>query len=99
MSKFTQYESTRKRLLDTMNELDINKVGMKGFHDDLLKLTPEVESLFDKYFYLGMSLDDAPYHGWTGEPLQDMRKVDREIGKRIFEIYAIILKATDSKIE
>lgn len=88
--------SNIKYSMETINDIKSNlpysKVPMKGFYDDLLRLKEEVEKLYDKdVFYLGYSLSEAPYHGWSGENLKEMREIDREIVKRFHEIYAIIL--------
>lgn len=74
------------------NQFNYPKVKMEGFYKDLIKLKSEIEKVYDEnVFYLGYSLDDAPYHGWCGESLKEMREIDREICKKFHEIYAIIL--------
>ena len=92
-------ECISERVNEIKNELKYDKVKMKGFYEDLLKLKGELEEIFDKrFFYLGYGVSDAPYHGWSGEPLKNMRDVDSDIQKKFYEMYAIILKATDSEI-
>lgn len=86
------FKYSESEIANIKESFDISKVPMEGFYKDLLKLKAELEKIYDKnVFYLGYSLDDAPYHGWSGENLKGMREIDREICKRFKEVYAIIL--------
>lgn len=89
MSKF---DYSKDDIEEIKNNFAFSKVPMAGFYKDLLRLKEKIEMLYDEnVFYLGYPLDDAPFHGWSGEDLKEMRQIDREICKRFEEIYAIIL--------
>jgi hypothetical protein len=82
------------------NDMSYEKATMSGFYNDLLKLKTNLEKFYDKHlFYLGYSLSDAPYHGWSGEFLNPMSKIDQEISKRFKEIYAIVLCGLGEEVE
>ena len=73
---------------------------MTGYYESLLKLKQEIENMYDNIVWgMGYSLSEAGYHGWSGEPLKNMCNVDTDINNKINELYAIILKATDTNIE
>lgn len=89
MSKF---DYSKEEIEELKNQFGFSKVSMQGFYDDLAKLKEKIEELYnDNVFYLGCPLEDAPYHGWTGDTLKEMREIDGEVCKRFKEIYAIIL--------
>lgn len=58
-----------------MDVSKISKVTMSGVADDLSEIYPKLLEIKKKLFYCGYSLADAPYHGWTGEPLRNIRFV------------------------
>jgi hypothetical protein len=79
-------------ILDIKKNMNFSKVTMSGFYSDLGKLKIALEKLYDdNIFHLGYGLCDAPFHGWSGEYLKNMREIDREICLRFKEIYAITL--------
>lgn len=86
------FKYSTKNIEEYKKEFNYSKVKMSGFYNDLVKLKSGIEKLYDEsVFYMGYGLDDAPYHGWGGENLKEMREIDKEICKRFYEIYAIIL--------
>lgn len=84
---------SRDKIYELVDKLDYEEASMAGFHEDLERLKAETEKFYDDFvFYLGHSLSDAPYHGWTGEELKEMRQIDKEICDKVKEMYAVILK-------
>ena len=84
---------SRDKIYEMVGKLDYEKVSMAGFYSDLEKLKAEMERFYDKHvFYLGYSLSDAPYHGWSGDELKEMRQINKEICDKVKEMYAVILK-------
>lgn len=99
MSKFNEISSIKESIREIKKALPYSKVSMKGFYEDLVKIKQKVEILYDEdIFFLGYPLDDAPFHGWDGEKIKEMRKIDKEICKKFEEIYAIILCGLDEDI-
>ena len=87
------FQYSKQEINELKEQFDVSKAEMKGYNNELLKLKESLEEFYSKeVFHMGMSLDDAPYHGWFGEPLKNMCKIDKEIHRRFKEIYAIILK-------
>ena len=79
-------EYSRDTIDKMKNDFNFSKAPMKGFYEDLLKLKTKIEEFYDEnLFYMGYSLDDAPYHGWNGDSLKEMKEIDREICKRFYE--------------
>ena len=90
----------KEEINEIKNSLPCESVNMKGFHDGLLKLKKQIEKIYDEIiFHTNYALDDAPYHGWTGDSLKNMRGIDNQINKRLLEVYAIVLKATNTEVE
>lgn len=88
----TIFKYQTKEIKELKDRFNYSKVKMSGFYKDLVKLKSEIEKFYDdNVFYLGYSLDDAPFHGWEGKELEEMKEIDREIHNRFLEIYAIIL--------
>lgn len=79
-------------------QFNFKPVPMKGFNEDLIELKQKIENLYDEnVFHMGVAFDDAPYYGWSEKSLKEMREIDREINRRVEEIYAILLQAINEK--
>ena len=61
----TCFEYSADKINQMIDDNKLNKVCMRGVYDDLQKLKPLIEKVYDDYvFYLSYWKSDAPYHGW-----------------------------------
>lgn len=59
---------------------------MIGVENELEKLSKVIGDNFTEADYMDY---DIEYHGWLGEPVDNIHKIRSEISKRMREIYAI----------
>lgn len=67
------------------------KVPMVGMREYLFDLKVKLEEIYGDIFYMGYTLMDAPYHGWSGEPLKKMNDIQSRIESLARELYAVVL--------
>lgn len=93
MSKINGDLNYRKDTIENMQkEFGFSQVQMNGFRDIFLKLKPALEAIYDEDINdLSHMVSDAPFFGWDGDSLAEMKKIESEIDKRVMEIYAIVL--------
>lgn len=83
-------------------ESELKEVNMLGVHQDLEKLKPIIEELYDNHiFYLTYFLSDAPYHGWDmqSDSIKNMRAITEGITQKVEEIYVLILAGLGKKVD
>ena len=83
-------------------ESGLKEVNMSGVHQDLEKLKPIIEELYDNHiFFLTYFLSDAPYHGWDmqSDSMKNMRAITEGITKKVEEIYILVLAGLGEKMD
>lgn len=82
----------------------LKKVCMQGCYNDLKRLKPIIEKLYDEHiFYLSYWKSDCPYFGWEwgkdGGSMKNQAIITDGITEKIEEIYALILAGLGEKCE
>lgn len=80
------------------------KVAMEGVYNDLIKLKPVIEDIFDKkIFYLDFWRCNCGYHGWDWTKddgtMKNMENITKGIIYKFLEIYAMILGGLGERCE
>ena len=101
MSKFNYSADKINKIIE---KNDLQKVCMQGCYDDLKKLKPIIEELYDKHiFYLSYWKSECPYFGWDWSKddgtLKNQENITNSITNKIEEIYALILAGLGEKLE
>ena len=73
-----------------LRENGMDKAAMSGVHDSLIRLKKMIEDAGEEQFH-GFYLDDAPFFGWSGEPLRNMYNIGDEINENLLRTYAVIM--------
>lgn len=91
----------KNEINEKIEKSNLKPVPMKGLYDELKKLKPIIEEIFEKRVYLmGYALCDAPFHGWTDEEVMaNMTTITHGIEEHFVEIYALILAGLGEKME
>ena len=77
------------------NREGIAKAGMTGVVKDLNKIYPKLLDIKKDIYYAGYGLEDAGYHGWYGEPLQNLHRIIDKQETMIDECISICQIALD----
>lgn len=80
---------------DFIKEADFKEVNMLGMCETLQELKNSVEDIFQPVNHMTY---DIEYHGWHGETAANMRKIEKELVKRLLEIYIICQMALGEDI-
>ena len=101
MNSFTYSADEINKMID---DNGYKKVSMKGVYDDLIKLKPLIEKLYDgKIFYLNYWQSECGYHGWDWSKdngtMANMAKITTGITNKFLEIYAMILGGLGERCE
>lgn len=73
--------------------LNTEKATMDGVFQDLEAMKIAFEKFYKEHIFMfGYTLSEAPYHGWKGDSLKNMKGIDRYLCEKSNEIYAMILK-------
>lgn len=73
---------------------------MVGVHNDLQKLKPVIEKVYDEYiFWLSSFSADARYMGWTKAEIDEMLAITDGITEKFYQIYALILVGLNEDLE
>lgn len=77
LSEQEQYNEGFKKGLEEKlyNHNGISKISMEGITQDLLSVYPRLLKLKNDFDSMGWSLEDAGYHGWSGEALKNIYSV------------------------
>jgi len=71
------------------------KSNMQGATEEYRHMY-EALNEFDKYlFSIGWGLDDAPYHGWHGDPLKNECEIYKNISQKYEELKIVLEEALD----
>lgn len=103
MSDFN-LNSVADRINGMIDDYKLQKVCMQGCHNDLEKLKPIIEKLYDEHiFYIDYWVCECGYHGWDlsndNGKLKSQRDITKGIRKKFMEIYALILAGLGEKCE
>ena len=101
MNKF-QY--SKEEIDNIIKENNLSPVIMIGVKQDLQKLKPIIEKIYDKnIFYLSYWESECGYHGWDWTEddgrMKNQAKITEGISQKFLEIYALILAGLGEKIE
>ena len=101
MSNFTYCAKQVNKLID---DNGYKMVAMKGVYNDLIKLKPVIENVFDDHvFFLDFWRADCGYHGWDWSKddgtMANMSKITTGITDKFLEIYAMILGGLGERCE
>lgn len=93
-----------KQVNKLIDDNGYKKVAMKGVYDDLIKLKPVIEKIFDEQvFYLDFWRCDCAYHGWDWTKddgtMENMKNITEGITDKFIEIYAMILGGLGERCE
>ena len=100
----TSFEYSADKINQMIDDDKLNKVCMRGVYDDLQKLKPLIEKVYDDYvFYLSYWKSDAPYHGWLWREddgrMKNQATITDGITEKFKEIYALILAGLGERCE
>ena len=98
----TKFKYSSKKINEMVEASGLKEVNMFGVHEDLEKLKPIIEELYDNHiFYLSYWENDAPYFGWdpSSDRYKNMAAITDGITDKIREIYALILAGLGEKME
>ena len=103
MSSFN-LNSVADRINEMVDKSGLQEVYMLGCHNDLERLKPIIEKLYDDHiFYLSYWESDCPYFGWEWSKddgsMKNQAIITDSITQKIEEIYALILAGLDEKCE
>lgn len=97
MNQILKYYSNE--INEIQNKYNFQKATMLGYYNDLNKLKTKLEELYNgNISYLDYGLWEAPYHGWDGDELQNMREHAKEIKRKFKELYALVLLGIGEKL-
>lgn len=81
-------QHSKEEIFRFMSDNPHERVTMSGMVRDLQKLKAMIEDNYDRASYMTY---DIGYHGWSGDAAQNMCSIEKEITKRMKEIYALCL--------
>ena len=92
----TAFVHSAEKINKIIKDNDLKKVCMQGPYNDLKKLKPIVEDVYDNYvFWLDSWKSDCFYMGWDREKdkeiLDAQEALTKGITEKFKEIYALIL--------
>lgn len=101
MSNFKYSSSEINKMIE---ESGLQEVCMQGCHNDLEKLKPIIEKLYDEHiFYIDYWVSECVYHGWDWSKdngkLKSQKDITEGISRKFIEIYALILSGLGEKCE
>lgn len=101
MNSFAYCAKQVNKLID---DNEYKKATMKCVYDDLIKLKPVIESVFDEHiFFLDYWRCDCGYHGWDWTKddgtMKNMENITKGITYKFLEIYAMILGGLGERCE
>ena len=96
--------SVADRINGMIDDYALQKVCMQGCYNDLEKLKPIIEKLYDEHiFYLSYWKSDCPYFGWDWSKdngsMKNQADITDGITHRIEEVYALILSGLGERCE
>jgi len=89
-------DGTKERI---QNREGITKAEMTGVVKDLSKIYPKLLNIKKDMYYAGYGLEDAGYHGWSGEPLQNLYSIINKQEAMIDECISICQIALDIELD
>lgn len=102
MSYF-KYSADKINATISANNADgMGKATMVGVINDLQKLKPILEKLYDEnIFYLSYWRDECGYHGWDtqSDTVKSMERITDGITQKIEEAYALVLTGLGETVD
>lgn len=100
----SDFKYSADKINKMIEESGLQKVCMQGCHNDLEKLKPIIEKLYDEHiFYLSYWKSDCPYFGWDWSKdngtMKNQADITDGITEKIQEVYALILAGLGEKCE
>lgn len=105
----SDFKYSSEEINQMIEDNGLQKVCMQGVYNDLQKLKPVIEEIYDKHiFYLSYWKNECGYHGWDWNEddgkMKNQAEITDGITKRFKEIYTLILsglgeKCEDNKVE
>lgn len=80
---------------DFINEANFGEVNMVGMRHTLQRLLNVIKRNFQEVSYMTY---DIEYHGWYGEEVRNMHKINNELVQRMLEIYVICQMALGKEV-
>lgn len=71
------------------------KTKMLGFIRNYKKIMSHVEEINTILYHMGYGLDDAPYHGWTGESLKIEKDIFKSVSDKVSELQCVLIDTID----
>ena len=103
MSNFN-LNSIADRINGMIDNNGLQVVCMQGCYNDLKKLKPIIEKLYDEHiFYLNYWKSDCPYFGWDWSKdngtMKNQADITDGITSKIEEVYSMILAGLGERCE
>ena len=95
---------SKEKIEELIKEYNLSPVIMSGIKDDLKRLKPIIEELYEKeIFWLSYWKSECGYHGWDWSKddgsMENMAIITDGITDRFLEIYALILSGLGETID
>lgn len=100
----SDFKYSQKKINEIIDTSGCQKVIMTGIYNDLARLKPIIEEIYDKnIFYLDYWSSECCYHGWDWSKddgsMASMHKITGGITDKFLEIYALILAGLGERCE
>ena len=100
----SDFKYSAKRINKIIDESGCQKADMYGVYNDLKKLKPIIEKIYDEdIFYLDYWSSECAWHGWDWSKdngsMASMHKITGGITDKFEEIYALILAGLGERCE
>lgn len=100
----SDFQYSKEKIDKIIKENNLSPVIMLGVKQDLQKLKPIIEKIYDEHiFYLSYWENECGYHGWDWSKdngkMENQAKITDGISQKFLEIYALILAGLGEKVE
>ena len=105
MANMNKFYYSRDDIKKYIKKHNLKKVAMNGVYNDLKRLKPIIEKLYNKddVFYLDYWVNECAYHGWEWNKddgtLANQKFITEEIHNKVIEIYALILAGLGEEVQ
>lgn len=88
MTSLLDLDCNKEEVKRFVADSHLQPVTMSGMVNDLQKIKVIVKDAYERASYMTY---DIEYHGWEGEAAKNMHEIEREIVRRLKEVYALCL--------